>query len=185
MAEPALPPTPSARYLERLSRLGEDEGLDAFDSSAATGAVQRWLPGAILLVASALVVCAAMAGAAIYVVENRGLRSLRGARWAYARLVRLAKWLRVDLTAYQTPYEQAELLGEAAPSNRTAIEEITVDFVRETFGRDGSGVDRVRSIWRQVHLGLWWTGLKRRFFSATGRYRRKDFLQHRFPRRRV
>ena len=185
LAEPALPPTPSARDLERLSRLGEDEGLDAFDSSAATGAVQRWLPGAILLVASALVVCAAMAGAAIYVVENRGLRSLRGARWAYARLVRLAKWLRVDLTAYQTPYEQAELLGEAAPSNRTAIEEITVDFVRETFGRDGSGGDRVRSIWRQVHLGLWWTGLKRRFFSATGRYRRKDFLQHRFPRRRV
>ena len=185
LPEPALPPTPSASDAERLSRLGEDEGVDAFDSGTAAGAAQNWLPGVILLVASALVACVAMVGAAIYVVENRGLRSLRGARWAYARLVRLAKWLRVDLAAHQTPYEQAELLGEAAPSNRTAIKEIAADFVRETFGRDESGVDRVRSIWRQVHLGLWWAGLKRRFFMATRRYRRKDFLQLRFPRRRM
>ena len=185
LPDPAVPPTPSAIDADRLSRLGEDEGLDAFDTGAEASAAKNWLPEAILIVAGALAGCAVVAAGAIYVVENRGLRGLRGARWAFARLVRLAKWLRVDLTAYQTPYEQAELLGDAAPSDRTAIKDITGDFVRETFGRDASDAERGRSIWRQVHVRLWWTGLKRRFLSTVRRYRRKDFMQLRFPRRRA
>jgi hypothetical protein len=54
-----------------------------------------------------------------------------------------AKWLRVDLTAYQTPYGRP-ICSAGGPGNRTAIQESPLTLC-ETFGRDESGADLARS----------------------------------------
>ena len=180
---PSLPPTPSSP-IDRLSRLGEEEGITQPASDVLPILVTQTLPRGLFVLASLLVVGAVLATGAIYVYENRGLRHLAGTRWAYARLVRLARWLRVDLTPFQTPYEQADLINEAAPSGREEVAVITDDYVRETFGRDDSGARRARSIWRQVHVQLWLAGFKRRFLGFLARRRTIDLSKLRLPGRR-
>jgi len=170
-ADPAPVPTLSDP-LSRLSRLGEDEGVIEPSSGVIPELSAQTLSGGILIVAGFFLAGAALVASVVYVYENRGLTRLRGARWAYARLVRLAAWLRVELRPAQTPYEQADLLNEAAPGSRDAIDEITGDFVRETFGRDSGDTTRARSTWRQVHLRLWRTGLERRGLARLERLRR-------------
>jgi transglutaminase-like putative cysteine protease len=164
-----IPTAPDVEPLDRLSRLGEDEGITPPPSEVFPILLARALPAGLLALAGLLIVGAVLAAGMIYVVENRGLRHLRGAGWAYARLRRLAAWLRVELHPHHTPYEQATLLDDAAPDSRQAIDLIADDYVRETFGRDGSGADRAQSAWRQIHLRLWWAGLKRRVRNAIRR----------------
>ena len=173
-------PTPQSSDLERLSRFGEGE-FDELAGGGAAAALVQSLPRGLLVLAGALIGLTAIALGAIYIVENHGLRGVRGARWAYARLVRLAGWLGVKLRPHHTPYEQATLLAEAAPDSRQAIDFIVGDFVRETFGRDGYGADRVQSIYRKERARLWWAGLKRRALGLLGRPR-MDSIRRRFPR---
>jgi len=184
LAEPTPASTPSGDVsdIERRNRFEELEGEQLPpDSIAGLGnAIPAWLLAAIGMLALGVV---AVFGA-VYVVENRGLRHLQGAKWAYARLVRLARWLRVDLGAHQTPYEQATLLRDAAPETREAIDSIADDFVRETFARDPSGASRARQVWQNTHFRLWLAGLRRRVLGFIARYRRPDFLKRRFPNRR-
>ncbi len=182
--DPAIPPTPSARDSDRLSRLGEDEGLDALGGGEAPDLLRQTLPRGALALVGVLGAGFALALGVMYVVETRGLRGLNGAGWAYARLVRLAPWLRVRLRAHQTPYEQAVLLNQAAPASRPAIDAIAGDFVRETFGRDLSDAERARALWQEVRIRLWRAGLKRRMLNAIDRYRRPGFMALRFPNRR-
>jgi transglutaminase-like putative cysteine protease len=177
----AVPPPP-LDPADRLSRLGEDRGLDVPASDVLPNLTTAF-PSGLLVVAGVLLAGAVVVVSAIYVYENRGLMSLRGARWAYARLVRLARWLRVEMRPAQTPYEQAKLLNEAAPGSRQAIDAITGDFVRETFGRDGADPASARSLWRQIHIRLWWAGLERRALGAFERIRWPGFLKLPFLKR--
>ena len=153
--------TPQPRDDERLNRFGELEE-DPFLSGDPSTTFVRSLPRNVALLVLGLAGLVVLAVGGLYVFENRGLRGVRGTRWAYARLVRLSRWLGLRLRPHQTPFEQAAVLGEAAPASRQAIDSITDDFVRETFGRDASGSERVRQVYRKVRLRLWWTGLTRR-----------------------
>jgi transglutaminase-like putative cysteine protease len=183
--EPPLAPTPVFREDDLLERLRAAEADTLFNQgNFATTLLTQVLPGGVIVLASTAAVLAVVATVTMYAVENYGLRRLRGTQWAYARLVRLARWLRVDLRAYQTPFEQATLLGHAAPATQTEIDAIAGDYVRETFGRDDSGADHARSIWQRVRLRLWWVGLKRRVRGSLARYQRPRLLRLRFPRRR-
>jgi transglutaminase-like putative cysteine protease len=125
----------------------------------------------LVVVGGLLVVGGVASYVGMYVYENRGLRQMRGAGWAYARLVRLARWLGVDLQAHQTPYEQARLLREAVPETSEEINHITDDFVRETFARDDRGAARARSIWQHIRLSLWRIGARRRVSAWVQRRR--------------
>ena len=172
-------PTPASRLDPRRARqLSEEEGIDqAGAGSILPQLLTQTLPAGLFILASTLAGVALVAVGAIYIVENRGLRHLTGTRWAYARLVRVAAWLRVDLRPHQTPYEQAALLQGAAPESQRAIDAIADDFVRETFARDSSGAERARSTWRSTHFSLWWSGLRRRI--------RGTFAVRRLPRLRT
>jgi hypothetical protein len=154
---------------------------DQLQAGANRGLLGSAIPDWLLLAVGLVALGAVFIAGTVYVFENRGLRHLAGAKWAYARLVRLARWLRVDLHAHQTPYEQAALLRTAAPKNHAEIDDIAGDYVRETFAHDDRGMDRSRLIWRRVHTRLWWVGLKRRVFAAIERRRHPDFLKLRFP----
>ena len=154
---------------------------DQLQAGANRGLLGSTIPDWLLLAVGLVALGAVFTAGTVYMFENRGLRHLAGAKWAYARLVRLARWLRVDLHAHQTPYEQAALLRTAAPENHAEIDDIAGDYVRETFAHDDSGMDRSRLIWRRVHTRLWWVGLKRRVFATIERRRHPDFLKLRFP----
>lgn len=160
--QPAGPiSTPAPREDERLNRFGEED-QNAFPSGSAASAFVQALPRNIFFLIVGLVVLTVVAIGGFYVYENRGLRRIAGSGWAYARLVRLSRWLGIKLRPYHTPYEQAALLTDAAPGSREPIDLITTNFVRETFGRDLSGGERVRTIYRKLRPHLWWAGLKRR-----------------------
>ncbi|HEY4687863.1 MAG TPA: transglutaminase domain-containing protein [Anaerolineae bacterium] len=171
-SDPAPPPTPSVMNIDDLRQLEGAE--DKLGNGSLSDVLGQALPRSAFMLAGLLVIGTVVAIGTIYVVENRGLKGLRGTRWAYARLVRLARWLRVDVGAHQTPFEQAELLARAAPGSRNEISAITGDFVRETFGRDESGANRARLTWRQTHLRLWGAGLKRRVVGVFSRFRRSN-----------
>ncbi len=163
-----LSPVPELDPAERLSRLGEEEGVEPPPSDVSPlQQLTRTLPGSVIALLGVLLgVGAVFAVVGVYVFENRGLRGLRGARWAFARLVRLATWLRIDVRSHQTPYEQAALLNQAAPAGQPSIDTIAGDFVRETYGRDGGDSARARALWRHVHWRLWWAGVKHRARDA-------------------
>ena len=179
-----LGPAPDLDPAERLSRLGEEEGVEPPPSEVPPlQQLTRTLPGSVLALLGVLLgVGAVSAVVGVYVFENRGLRGLRGARWAFARLVRLAAWLRIGVGSHQTPYEQAALLNQAAPDSQPSIDTIAGDFVRETYGRDGGDLARARALWRGVHLRLWWAGVKRRIRGALAF--RLDLRRLRLPLRR-
>ena len=185
VAPPRPLPTRTANEADNLDRLNRLEELEneAEIARLNRGLLSDMLPVWLLAAVSVIVLGAVFAAGAIYVVENRGLRDLPGAQWAYARLARLARWLRVDLHAHQTPYEQAALLNAAAPEAGGAIDTIAGDFVREIYARDSSAGDRARLIWRNTHLRLWLVGLKRRILATIRQRRRHAFSGWRWPRR--
>ena len=183
VAAPRPLPTPAASDADNLDRLNR---LEELENEAEMARLNRsllsdLLPAWLLAALSVIALGAVFAAGAVYVVENRGLRNLRGARWAYARLARVANWLRVDLLPHQTPYEQAALLNQAAPETGDAIDVIAGDFVRETYARDSSGADRARLTWRKTHRRLWLVGLKRRSLDALRKRPRLAFPRRRFP----
>ncbi len=154
-------PTPRSPGAERESRFEDlEENREALGDPSIL--FRQSLPRGLFILAAVLAGVAAIALGVIYVVENHGLRNARGARWAYARLVRVSAWLGIPLQPHHTPYEHAAMLVDVAPASRPAIDAIAGDFVRETFGRDESDTERVQSIYRQARAGLWWAGLRRR-----------------------
>lgn len=163
--EPPLPatPTPVPEDFDQ-GLLEQQRQLNDPLTSASSNFLVLGVPlfNLLFVVGGLLVIGGVVSYAGMYAYENRGLRKLHGATWAYARLVRLAGWLRVELQPHQTPYEQANLLRQAVPETSEAINHITDDFVRETFARDDRGAGRSRSLWQRIRLSLWRTGARRR-----------------------
>ncbi|CAG0934752.1 Protein-glutamine gamma-glutamyltransferase [Thermoflexales bacterium] len=112
--------------------------------------------GAILLVAGGGFV-------AMGWYENRGAPAQAGGgTWAFARLSRMTRWLRVRQSEADTPYEQAKTIGAVVPKRQGEIDQLADLYVRERYGRAEVDPHQTRSIWQRLHWSLWGTGLKRR-----------------------
>lgn len=157
--QPTLDPSGRDDPFLRDNELLDDEGLNVAGDATLLGVP---LVSLLLTLSILFIVGGALTLVAMYVYENRGLRKISGAGWAYARLMRLASWLDVEVRPDQTPYEQATRMRDATPENRHAIDSITRDFVRETFARDDSGARRARLLWQRVRFRLWRGGVLRR-----------------------
>jgi hypothetical protein len=95
--------------------------------------------------------------------ENRGTPpQAGGGTWAFARLSRMTRWLRLRLSAADTPYEQAKTIGLAVPKRREEIDHLADLYVRERYGRAAVDPAETRSIWQRIHWSLWGAGFKRR-----------------------
>jgi transglutaminase-like putative cysteine protease len=118
----------------------------------------------LIVIAVALTVFALVTLGVIWVYENRGgLRQLRGSEWAFARMARMAQWLRVRLSLSQTPYEQAHVLSTVMPrAAEPAIDRITNLYVLERYSPIKPDPIEARSVWRDLRGSMWLTGLKRR-----------------------
>lgn len=113
---------------------------------------------------AALVVVIAAAAVTMYVYEVRGSnrRAPRGGEWAFARMARMAQWLRVKLLPWQTPYEQAQTLSKIMPRSEPAIERVANLYVHERYGRGEPELQEAQLTWRSLRGPMWLTGLKRR-----------------------
>lgn len=113
---------------------------------------------------AALVVVIVAAGVTMYVYEVRGSnrRAPRGGEWAFARMARMAQWLRVKLLPWQTPYEQAQTLSKIMPRSEPAIERVANLYVHERYGRGEPELQEAQLTWRSLRGPMWLTGLKRR-----------------------
>ncbi|MBP7687754.1 MAG: transglutaminase domain-containing protein [Thermoflexales bacterium] len=150
---------------------GPASPLNLPETSAATQAASPWpwvIGGAVLVV----VVVAAVA--AMYVYEARGSnrRARRGGAWAFARMARMAQWLRVKLAPWQTPYEQAQALSKIMPHNEPAIERVASLYVYERYGRGESEPLEAQVTWRSLRGPMWWAGFKRRLPRSLPSFRR-------------
>lgn len=134
------------------------------------------LPPIVWVMAIGLGIIALVAGsglAGIWWYENRQApKKTGGGTWAFARLTRLATWLRVRMSAAHTPFEQAQLIGQAVPRRQSEIDHLADLYVRERYGRAEVDLHQTRSIWRRIHWSLWWAGFKRRLPSGRARLRR-------------
>jgi len=141
---------------------GPASGLDLLKNSTASAAqstpvlVTGVIAGLVLLVVGG--VFAAMAW-----YEKRGTpATASGGAWAFARLSRMTRWLRLKLSAADTPYEQAKTIGLAVPQRREEIDRLADLYVREQYGRAEVDLDQTRSIWKRLHWSLWGAGFRRR-----------------------
>ncbi|MCC6165895.1 MAG: hypothetical protein IT329_01585 [Caldilineaceae bacterium] len=101
----------------------------------------------------------------------------------FERLQRWAQRLRLMGPASQTPYEQAQRMGQALPEGRTPIESITESYVRYRFGRhdlpvgagaNGEGLpvgmdDPLILSWQSLEPVLWRAWLNRLLRLGRGR----------------
>ena len=95
--------------------------------------------------------------------ENRGTpKQTGGGAWAFARLSRMTRWLRVRQSSADTPYEQAKTIGSVVPKRQGEIDQLANLYVRERSGRAEVDLNQTRSIWQRLHWSLWGAGLKRR-----------------------
>jgi transglutaminase-like putative cysteine protease len=95
--------------------------------------------------------------------ENRGApKQASGGVWAYARLARMTRWLRLKLSTADTPYEQAKAIGLAVPTRQGEIDQLADLYVRERYGRAEVDLNQARSIWRHIHWSFWQAGVRRR-----------------------
>jgi hypothetical protein len=127
-------------------------------ASGATEISPWWLIIGGVLVLGLLVV------AAMYVYEMRGSgsRVQRGGEWAFARMARMARWLRVKLSPWQTPFEQAHALSQIMPHNEATIERVASLYVHERYGRGEPEPLEAQLTWRSLRGPMWWMGFKRR-----------------------
>ena len=120
-------------------------------------------PTVALLIAGLVLLIAAIAAVAMWTYENRGSsRQMHGGEWVFARLARMARWLRVRLAPSQTPYEQAQALSQIIPHHEPAIERVASLYVLERYGRTPTDLIEARTTWRSLRRPMWWTGFKRR-----------------------
>ncbi len=74
----------------------------------------------------------------------------------------MTRWLRLRLSAADTPYEQAKTIGIAVPKRQDEINQLADLYVRERYGRANVDLDQTRSIWKRIHWSFWRAGAKRR-----------------------
>jgi len=136
-----------------------------------------WIIGAAVLVVLILLGIVAMS---IYEARGSGPRVTRGGEWAFARMARMAHWLRVKLSPWQTPYEQAQMLSKIMPLSEPAIERVASLYVLERYGRGEPEPLEAQVTWRSLRGPMWWTGFKRRLPRSLPSFRR---IFRRAPRR--
>jgi transglutaminase-like putative cysteine protease len=142
---------------------GPASALNPQEKTAASGSV---LPTPVLVtgvLVGLVLLLAAIGFLAIGWYENRGTPAQAGGgAWAFARLSRMTRWLRLTLSAAETPYEQAKTIELAVPQRRDEIEQLTDLYVRERYGRAEADLVQTRSIWQRIHWSFWRAGFKRR-----------------------
>lgn len=149
-------------------QLPEDVELPDDSHAAQLAAAQKAASSSPILglIAIGLGVIALAAGgglASVWWYENRHApKQAGGGMWAFARLTRLGTWLRVKLSTAHTPFEQAQLIGQAVPKRQGEIDHLADLYVRERYGRAEVDAQETRSIWQRIHWSLWWVGFKRR-----------------------
>lgn len=101
---------------------------------------------------------------AMWSYENRGIsrRAARGGQWAFARLARMAAWMRVKLSPAQTPFEQARSIGAVLAGNEGPVERVATLYVQERYGRTQADPVETQAVWRALRRPMWWAGVKRR-----------------------
>ena len=178
--EPKADPTAADLESKFGSRIPKDEEFDPLQGPASPLNLPKAaaeLPWQLLIGGTGLVLIVIGAAlGAMWVYENRGLkRRARGGEWAFARMTRLAHWLRVKLAPWQTPFEQARALSQIMPRSEPAIERVAGWYVQERYGRAapepsfghaqdavGDAQETAQTTWRSLRGEMWWAGLKRR-----------------------
>ena len=84
----------------------------------------------------------------------------------------MARWLRVKLSPWQTPFEQAQTLSKIMPRNEAAIERVANLYVHERYGRGEPEPLEAQQMWRSLRRPMWWAGFKRRLPVALPSLRR-------------
>ncbi len=180
-----------AEAARHRGRQGLDEEFDpntgpasALDQSENSSAVQAAnISPIVWLIAIGLGTILLVAGGGFVAMgwyENRGAPAQAGGgTWAFARLSRMIRWLRVRQSSADTPYEQAKTIGAVVPKRQGEIDQLTDLYVRERYGRAEVDVHQTRSIWQRLHWSLWGAGFKRRLprwlstpRARSGRFRR-------------
>jgi transglutaminase-like putative cysteine protease len=145
---PTAQPTPAAQP-DDSSPAQTDDGAPGQPATPPHSG--RWLP----LLASLLGLTVAGVTAS-YVAWQRPLAGLSAAQAAYARLTRVATWLRIGPDPADTPAEYAERLARAVPRGSADIRTIVDAYVRERFGRqDVTGrAAQLAEAWHRLRLDL-------------------------------
>lgn len=169
-ASPNISPNPSdvippLNQRDRPERSPED--VEALGSSTSSQASSQRVVSILMTVALAVIGLALLGGSAwigMRVYEERGVaRNLStGGTWIFARLTRMAHWLRVKLNPAQTPYEQAQAIGQAVPLGSADIERVAALYVQERYGRANADLNEARALWQRLRKPIWLMGLRRR-----------------------
>jgi hypothetical protein len=174
---PASNPSASDREQNDRGRFGGREPADEeFDPNTgpasmlgpldAVATAPSALPTPVLVAVVLVGLVLLMAGGGFLAIgwyEQRGVpKQASGGIWAYARLSRMTRWLRLTLSAADTPYEQAKTIGAVVPKRRDEIDQLADCYVRERYGRVEIAAAETRSIWQRLHWSLWQAGVKRR-----------------------
>src|SRR5439155_14265947 len=110
----------------------------------------------LLLGLASLVASAVVLGGVGYLLWTRGLRGLAWYQRFYAQTVRLSTWCGLDLSATQTPFEQAERVSQRVPSAGPLAATIADSYVAGTYGRGADAAQRgaADEAWRQLRVLL-------------------------------
>ena len=113
--------------------------------------VWPWVAGLTLI---------SLAASGWWAAENLGLRGLLPVERAYARLLRLGRWLGRPLRVSDTPREWACDVSTIAPKAREPIGHIVDLYVRARFARGDAAAPEASASWRRARLALWqcWVG---------------------------
>jgi hypothetical protein len=156
---------------------GPASALDSAENPAAAQAAPVSPIVWLIVIGAGLILLAVGGGfAAMMWYERRGTPpQAGGGTWAFARLARMTRWLRLKLSAADTPYEQAKTIGLAVPQRQEEIDQLADLYVRERYGRAEVDLTQPRSIWERIHWSLWRAGFKRRLQWPLPRLRLKRF----------
>jgi transglutaminase-like putative cysteine protease len=151
---------------ERPNRAPEDIDTPVGGDTLQTLASARLTTVVIVVLIAAAVIALAIGSAWLGVRAYEGGGGARqvstGGAWAFARLARMTRWLRLQLSAADTPYEQAKTIGLAVPKRQGEIDQLADLYVRERYGRADVDLNQTRSIWQHIHWSFWRAGAKRR-----------------------
>jgi transglutaminase-like putative cysteine protease len=175
----------AAAEMRQREHAGMDQEFDPFSGSAsdlnssgnsATAQAANISPIVWLIAIGAGMILLVAGGGFVAIMwyEKRGTPpQAGGGTWAFARLSRMTRWLRLKLSAADTPYEQAKTIGLAVPERQEEIDQLADLYVRERYGRAEVDLAQPRSIWERIHWSLWRAGFKRRLRWPTPRLRHK------------
>ncbi len=115
--------------------------------------------------------------------DHSTLHNPSTAQRAYSRLMRLADWLKVTLSAHHTPHERGRLFIATVPEGNQPITTIVDNYVREQYGRATSAGADSRLAWESVRAWVLRAGLRQRQETIAGFFRRQIAILRNFSSR--